>query len=158
MSGWGKGWRSYKAPQPKIEPKIVSIHDTRMNKWERAYSQLLDLRKFAGEIRGWDFEAITFRLAKKTRYTPDFAVYLPDGTTELHEVKGFWREDARVKIKVAARMFPAFKFIAVRPMKKKHGGGWAVEEFTNDHEQGGVHGTDPSTTNRKGTAGSHPPD
>jgi len=128
VSSWGKGWRSYKAPQPKIEPKIVSIHDTRMNKTELAYSRILDLRKQAGEIRGYEYEGLTFRLAKRTRYTPDFAVFLLDGGIELHEVKGspaIFRDDARVKIKVAAQMYP-FKFIVIYPIPKKKGGGWKM--------------------------------
>jgi hypothetical protein len=47
---------------------------------------------------------------------------------ELHEVKGFWTDDARVKIKVAASIYP-FKFMAVKPRPQKVGGGWEVEEF-----------------------------
>ena len=51
-----------------------------------------------------------------------------DGTMEMHEVKGFWQDDARVKIKVAADMYP-LKFIAVKRRSKKNGGGWSIEEF-----------------------------
>jgi hypothetical protein len=51
-----------------------------------------------------------------------------DGSLEVHEVKGFWEDDARVKVKVAASLFP-FRFIAVTAIAKKHGGGWKVEEF-----------------------------
>ena len=79
------------------------------------------------------------RLAKRTFYEPDFMVWLwptvvvdtsedPDpypGRIEIHEVKGFWRDDARVKIKVAAEMFPMFKFIAVT----RKGWLWKREEF-----------------------------
>ena len=57
------------------------------------------------------------RSADATRYTPDFLVELPGGLLELHEVKGFWRDDARVKFKVAAELFPMFRFVAV---KRKH--------------------------------------
>ena len=51
-----------------------------------------------------------------------------DGALEMHEVKGHWMEDARVKMKVAADMYP-FRFIAVQPIAKKAGGGWKVEVF-----------------------------
>lgn len=47
---------------------------------------------------------------------------------ELHEVKGFWQDDARAKIKIAAAMFP-FRFFAVKVKTKREGGGWDVEEF-----------------------------
>jgi hypothetical protein len=95
-----------------------------MNKTEMAYDAYLwGLR---GELVVWHaFESITLKLANDTRYTPDFVVQRTSGAIELHEVKGFWRDDARVKIKVAAAMFP-FKFIAVTAAK---GGGWNVEEF-----------------------------
>lgn len=51
-----------------------------------------------------------------------------NGEMEAHEVKGFWTDDARVKIKVAASLFP-FKFVAVKVQSQKNGGGWAIEEF-----------------------------
>lgn len=76
------------------------------------------------------FEAMTLRLAKLTRYTPDFMVLLSDGTIEFHEVKGSWKapgqDDSRVKIKVAAEIFPWFVFrsVVVKKKPKKAGGGW----------------------------------
>ena len=99
-----------------------------MNKTETAYAQYLEEKKAAGEVAWYKFEAVKLRLADNTFYTPDFAVMLPDGQMEMREVKGFWADDARVKIKVAADIYP-FKFIAVRAKSKKDGGGWAVEEF-----------------------------
>lgn len=99
-----------------------------MNKTESEYCQLLELRKRAGEIDWYRFEGIKLRLADNTFYTPDFAVMLSTGEMEMHEVKGFWTDDARVKIKVAAEQYP-FRFIAVKPKAKKAGGGWEVEEF-----------------------------
>lgn len=47
---------------------------------------------------------------------------------ECHEVKGFWRDDARAKIKIAADLYP-FRFIAVMKRRKKDGGGWSEEVF-----------------------------
>lgn len=99
-----------------------------MNKTESEYCQLLELRKRAGEVVWYRFEGIKIRLADNTFYTPDFAVMLSTGEMEMHEVKGFWTDDARVKIKVAAEQYP-FRFIAVKPKAKKAGGGWEVEEF-----------------------------
>lgn len=99
-----------------------------MNKTEAAYAATLDARRHAGEIAWFLFEGIKFRLADNTFYTPDFAVMLADGTLEAHEVKGFWQDDARVKIKVAADRFP-IRFLAVQAQSKKLGGGWTVETF-----------------------------
>lgn len=99
-----------------------------MNKTEALYDCSLRSRQIAGEILWYKFEGIKFRLADNTFYTPDFIVMLANGEMEAHEVKGFWQDDARAKIKIAADMYP-FRFIAIRAEAKKRGGGWAVEEF-----------------------------
>jgi hypothetical protein len=85
----------------------------------------LDTLKVGGGVVDWWFEAIKLRLADKTWYTPDFAVLMADGTLELHEVKGFWRDDARVKIKVAAEQHWLFRFVAVQWKRKQ----WMYETF-----------------------------
>ncbi len=99
-----------------------------MNKTEQAYAATLEARKIAGEILWYRFEGVKLRLADGCFYSPDFAVLRGDGQMEMHEVKGFWTDDARVKIKVAAELYP-FRFLAVRVRTKKAGGGWDVEEF-----------------------------
>jgi len=38
---------------------------------------------------------------------------------ELHETKGFMRDDAAVKLKVAADKFPEFLFVLVKKIKKQ---------------------------------------
>lgn len=98
------------------------------NRTEAAYESLLRTRQIAGEVVWFRFEGVKLRLADNTFYTPDFAVMVADGQIELHEVKGFWADDARVKIKVAADQYP-FRFIAVRARSKRDGGGWDIEEF-----------------------------
>lgn len=87
---------------------------SRMNKTEAAYADTLEAMRLNGGIKAWKFEAVKLRLATLTWYTPDFLVVMPDGAMEFHEVKGFWRDDARVKIKVAAEQYPMFRFLAVR--------------------------------------------
>lgn len=99
------------------------------NKTEAAYEGLLTLRQRAGEIVWFKFEGLKLRLADNTFYTPDYAVMTNVGEIECHEVKGFWTDDARVKIKVAADLYP-FRFIAVRKQLAKDGGGWAEEVFS----------------------------
>jgi hypothetical protein len=99
-----------------------------MNKTEAAYAATLDQRRTAGEVAWFKFEGMKFRLADNTFYTPDFAVMLSDGALEMHEVKGYWQDDARAKIKIAADLFP-MRFVAIRAKAKKDGGGWAMEDF-----------------------------
>jgi hypothetical protein len=99
-----------------------------MNKTEERYDAHLWERRHAGAVLWHKFEAIKLRLADNTFLTVDFAVLGKDGFLEMHEVKGFWQDDARVKIKVAASIYP-FRFIAVTAEAKKRGGGWKVEVF-----------------------------
>ncbi len=98
------------------------------NQTEAAYEAYLRLRQHAGEVAWFKFEGVKLRLADNTFYTPDFAVMLTTGLMEMHEVKGFWQDDARVKIKIAADLYP-FRFIAVTKRGKREGGGWNIEEF-----------------------------
>ncbi|MGJ8518040.1 DUF1064 domain-containing protein [Carnimonas bestiolae] len=100
-----------------------------MNKTEAAYAVELEARKQAGEIAWYAFEGVKLKLAKLTTYSPDFAVMRSDGLLEMHEVKGFYRDDAKVKVKVAAEKFP-FRFLLIRKQAKKRGGGWDIEEVT----------------------------
>lgn len=95
-----------------------------MNGMESAYAHLLENMKRAGEIIGYEFEPMKFRLAPNTSYCPDFMVIYED-RIEFHEVKGFWREDARIKIKVAAEKYNYFVWKSVHLNKKT----WEYENF-----------------------------
>lgn len=95
-----------------------------MNKTEALYSQRLELLKRAGEILWFEFEPMNLRLGANLFYKVDFLVMVKSGELEVHETKGFWTDDALVKIKVAAEKFP-FRFIAIQYKKKE----WEVREF-----------------------------
>lgn len=99
-----------------------------MNKTEAAYAADLELLRHSGDVAWWKFEGLKLRLADNTFYTPDFAVMLSNGEMQCHEVKGHWQEDARVKIKVAAELYP-FRFYAIKARAKRDGGGWVTEAF-----------------------------
>jgi hypothetical protein len=101
------------------------------NKWELAYiREELEPRRLVGEISWYGFECIKLKLAGATFYTPDFAV-LRDGRLSFVEVKGFLRDDAGVKFKVAAAQFPCFRFTMLRKKKVSDGGGWEVMKVIN---------------------------
>jgi hypothetical protein len=89
-----------------------------MNKTEIAFSLILEARKRNGEIVTYGYERVTLKLADDTRYTPDFyAVDCEDGLV-FYEVKGgHIRDDARVKLQVAATMYPRFVFIRAQYVK-----------------------------------------
>ncbi len=100
-----------------------------MNKTEAAYSLMLEGLKATGDVAWYRFEGFKLRLADNTFYTPDFAVMRATGAIECHEIKGHWQDDARVKIKVAAEMYP-FRFVAAKKLAAKAGAGWLLEEFS----------------------------
>ena len=82
-----------------------------MNSWEQKHADWLKLEQYAGRVKSFAYESVKLRLANRTWYTPDFIVVKPDGGLEFHEVKGFWRDDARVKIKVAAEQIRWATFV-----------------------------------------------
>ena len=114
-----------------------------MNKLEARYAQQLELLKRADEIIDWRFEPVRLRIGTSGNkgtpsafYKIDFLVVKPliTGTGniilgayefEFHETKGFWREAARVRIRVAADLYPWWRFVGVQFKK----GEWIYEEF-----------------------------
>jgi hypothetical protein len=94
-----------------------------MNRLEASYAEHLEMLRGIGAILWWAFEAVKLRLADKCFLTPDFCVMLKDGTLEMRDTKGFMEEDANIKLKVAAQLYP-FGFVVVKKQAKKLGGGW----------------------------------
>lgn len=95
------------------------------NKLEAAYGQRLETLRAQGEVLAYFFERLTLKIADDCRYTPDYFVVTPTGM-ELHEVKGpqAW-EDSIIKLKVAADMFPWFRF----SLQKRVKGEWISKEI-----------------------------
>lgn len=123
------------APTPLAQTAIAKPagrprHESgQMNGLEKKYAAHLELRKVTGEIIDYMFEPLKLKLAPATFYNPDFAVLMPDGRIQLHECKGgFWEDDARVKIKVAASNFSGW-FTLVAAQWDKNRKDWKFEEF-----------------------------
>jgi hypothetical protein len=101
------------------------------NKTEQAYEAFLETLRHAGQVVWFKFEGVKLRLADNTFYTPDYAVMLANGQMEMHEVKGaraIFQDDAKVKVKVAAEMYP-FAFVVAFPIQKTKGGGWEFDFY-----------------------------
>jgi hypothetical protein len=100
-----------------------------MNKTERAFAEMLGN---SVHVARWMREPIKVRLAGRTWYTPDFGVWPDPGIQEykftLVEVKGFMRDDAAVKIKVAASLYPEWRWLLVRRAGRH---GWLGREVTS---------------------------
>ncbi len=94
-----------------------STDEQKLNKTEKAY--LAHLRGMPG-VSEIGVQDVTLKLGDDCRFTPDFRYLTADGGLVMVDVKGFQRDDALVKIKVAARQFPMFRFLIV----KKIAVGW----------------------------------
>lgn len=91
-----------------------------MNRLEQRYAdEILAPKLQVGVILAYAFEAVTLKLGDDCRYTPDFMVIEQDETITFIECKGFWRDDAKVKIRVAAEKFPMFRFRAVKHVRDR---------------------------------------
>lgn len=129
----GKQWSNWEESQRGQSLQKCRREPRGMNNWETAYATLLETKKMTGAIMDWKFEPVRLRIGAGAYYKPDFlVVQLGIGpceevfsVVEFHEVKGFWREAARVRIKVAADLFPWWKFIAVT----RKNGVWMEERF-----------------------------
>lgn len=95
------------------------------SKLEAAYAQYLHALMLGGDIKRYSYEPIRLNLAPKTTLTPDFLVILPNDLMEFHEVKGWAREDAMAKLKIAARLYPYWTFRLVNRFR----GQWAIRQL-----------------------------
>jgi len=86
---------------------------------EANYARYLNLLKTQGRILGWEYEPHTFQfeaIKRGTRdYTPDFKVYLTNGTHEWHEVKGWMDAKSKTRLNRMEKYFPDEKVVVIGP-------------------------------------------
>lgn len=122
-------------PERRALQSVINHRDYRSYRsgLERRYAELLESRKIVGEIVAWQYECVKLHLGGGAWYLPDFVVIRdePDGrrVSEIHEVKGFWREAAKVRLKVAVEKFWWFDFFVVYAGGKK-GGSFEIERWS----------------------------
>lgn len=118
--------RDFKAFEAALKASSVKAkvptepRDRQMNKTERLYSRHLDHLKQIGHISAYWYEPWKIRIADNCTWTPDFVVINTDGTIEWQDTKSWWakakkvgiEEDALIKMKAAAEMYPQFKVLA----------------------------------------------
>lgn len=107
------------------KPTLRQKRGPKLNKTEAAFEAYLR----ANTERTIHTQDITLTLGNGVRYTPDFSTWakLGDAFPAFFEVKGFMRDDAAVKLKVAAAMYPQFMFFLVH-RDKTQTSGWRIEE------------------------------
>ncbi len=115
---WPTGGKS--AIPAIVPPAVSAAPKDGMNKLERAFWQRAR-EAFPDSIYREPFK---LRLAGRCWYTIDFLIaghYFHD----CYEIKGFMRDDAAVKLKVAAGMYPCFRWTLVTRGNK---GAWHCQE------------------------------
>ena len=115
-----KGESTQRAPQAITEQSKIVRQATRdkRNKLERSFeAEVLYWHKLRGEIADYKSQAIRLQLANGVTYLPDYYVLGNDRSGTFIEIKGekrngrtIARDDAAVKIKIAAKEYPEFRF------------------------------------------------
>ncbi len=96
------------------------------SKWERDYATYLDYAKAVNAIWDWAYEPDRFDIGVGAKFTPDFRVVVNRGESpEYREVKGYRREAAMVRLKVAAKMYPQHRWVLVTKIQ----GQWVHTEL-----------------------------
>jgi hypothetical protein len=135
------GTAKKRAAVPRASARVLRDSDE-LSREERAYAGQLELRRLAGEVLRWRYQPVSLRLGYRLWYRPDFGLLLADGTFELHEVKGgkveqgpkgercvpYMREDAAVKVRAAASLYPWWSFVLAWRWPKARGGAWCTRE------------------------------
>lgn len=113
-------------PEPPAAKKIIRQSTKQPNKLEKRFEiECLNLWKFEHKIIDYAFEAITIRIGNGVTYRPDYWTVDSEGRTTFYECKGkqVW-DDAKVKIKVAAMLYPAYRFYLCR----RENGAWIIDQ------------------------------
>lgn len=117
-------------PRPALRRQPLRLHVPRqtrdMNRLEQAWALVLQAEQQQGRVQWWAYEPVRLRLGPGALYTPDFLVVTHDGQLRADECKGHWREAARVRIKVAAGLYPWIHFQAVQRQGRA---GWKAERI-----------------------------
>lgn len=84
--------------------------------WEANWARYLNWLQDKGQIERWEFEVDTFEFPVKRGnrfYTPDFKVFLPDGSFRYEEVKGWMTPGCKTKLKRMGIYYPQLKIVVI---------------------------------------------
>lgn len=106
-ASWKAGWR-----------EIGGKRNYYRSRWEANYARYLEWLKQRAEIADWQHEPETFWFEAIKRgvrsYLPDFRVWEKDGSTALHEVKGWMDARSKTTLKRMAKYHPQERVIVIR--------------------------------------------
>lgn len=85
------------------------------SRWEANYARYLQVFKEKKQIHDWEHEPKTFWFEKIKRgvrsYLPDFRVWTDPKNYYYVEVKGYWDQRSRTKVKRFKRYYPHEKLV-----------------------------------------------
>lgn len=103
---WKAGWREIGGKRKYFR-----------SKWEANYARYLEWLKEHNQIKDWQHENKTFWFEGIKRgcrsYLPDFEVENNNGSIEYHEVKGWYDDRSKTKMKRMAKYYPEVKVIII---------------------------------------------
>ncbi len=106
-ASWKAGWR-----------EVSGRRNYYRSRWEANYARYLDWLRERGEIKDWAHEPETFWFDGIKRgvrsYLPDFRVWENDGSTRLHEVKGWMDARSKTTLKRMSKYHPDETIIVIR--------------------------------------------
>jgi len=106
-ASWKAGWR-----------EVADKRNYYRSRWEANYGRYLQWLKERGEIADWKHEPETFWFEGIKRgvrsYLPDFRVFENDGTSKLHEVKGWMDSRSKTTLRRMAKYHPHETIILIR--------------------------------------------
>lgn len=110
-----------------VRPKRTRPTDGFDSKLERDFAEVLKSAEHDGRIMQWWHHPCGFKLAANCYFHPDFLV-APTHSERLTfiEVKGWFREDAKIKTRIVAPMYSCFRWLLVT-REGRHG--WEVRNI-----------------------------
>lgn len=106
-ASWKAGWREFGGKRNYYR-----------SRWEANYARYLEWLKACGEIQEWQHEPETFWFEGIKRgvrsYLPDFRVWENDGSSRLHEVKGWMDARSHTTLKRMAKYHSGETIILIR--------------------------------------------
>jgi Mn-dependent DtxR family transcriptional regulator len=106
-ASWKAGWR-----------EIGGKRNYYRSRWEANYARYLEWLKQRGEIKDWEHAPETFWFEAIKRgvrsYLPDFRVWENDGTSCLHEVKGWMDARSKTTLKRMAKYHPQERITVIQ--------------------------------------------
>lgn len=110
-------WRRKKRTKYNAQKTVCRLGHYHNSLLESRYCTLLYFRKRAGEIIDFVYEKsydFVVNGVKVGAHKPDFTIILNDGSTEVHEVKGFETTDWKLRRALFELLYPDIPYKVIK--------------------------------------------